>query len=90
MHLQPYNHLQFPTDIVLLVMQWRLRYKLSLRDLARYPLGDISGEDSNQSRKPYAINAVRDRGQRFALLITEKSCRNRRGKGGGPGIILVS
>jgi putative transposase len=29
-----YNHLQFPTDIVLLVILWRLRYKLSLRDLA--------------------------------------------------------
>src|SRR5215210_3619432 len=29
-----YNHLQFPTDIVLLVVLWRLRYKLSLRDLA--------------------------------------------------------
>ncbi len=30
----PYNWLQYPTDIVLLVVLWRLRYKLSLRDLA--------------------------------------------------------
>ncbi len=30
----PFNHLEFPTDIVLLVVLWRLRYKLSLRDLA--------------------------------------------------------
>jgi len=30
----PYNHLQYPTDLVLLVVLWRLRYKLSLRDLA--------------------------------------------------------
>ncbi len=30
----PFNHLLFPTDIVLLVVLWRLRYKLSLRDLA--------------------------------------------------------
>src|SRR3712207_9105091 len=30
----PYNYLEFPTDIVLLVVLWRLRYKLSLRDLA--------------------------------------------------------
>jgi transposase-like protein len=30
----PFNNLQFPTDIVLLVVLWRLRYKLSLRDLA--------------------------------------------------------
>jgi putative transposase len=28
-----FNYLQFPTDIVLLVVLWRLRYKLSLRDL---------------------------------------------------------
>jgi len=30
----PFNHLQAPTDIALLVVLWRLRYKLSLRDLA--------------------------------------------------------
>jgi len=30
----PYNYLQYPTDLVLLVVLWRLRYKLSLRDLA--------------------------------------------------------
>ncbi len=29
----PFNCLEYPTDIVLLVMLWRLRYKLSLRDL---------------------------------------------------------
>lgn len=29
-----FNYLQFPTDIVLLVVLWRLRYKLSLRDLS--------------------------------------------------------
>ena len=30
----PFNFLEFPTDIVLLVVLWRLRYKLSLRDLS--------------------------------------------------------
>ncbi len=30
----PYNWLQYPTDIVLLVVLCRLRYKLSLRDVA--------------------------------------------------------
>ena len=30
----PFNSLEDPTDIVLLVVLWRLRYKLSLRDLA--------------------------------------------------------
>jgi len=33
-HRYPYNDLEFPTDIVLLVVLWRLRYQLSLRDLA--------------------------------------------------------
>ncbi len=26
------NYLEYPTDIVLLVVLWRLRYKLSLRE----------------------------------------------------------
>ena len=30
----PFNSLEFPTDIVLLAVLWRLRSKLSLRDLA--------------------------------------------------------
>ena len=30
----PFNFVEFPTDVVLLVVRWRLRYKLSLRDLA--------------------------------------------------------
>ncbi len=30
----PFNFLKYPPDIVLLVVRWRLRYKLSLRDLA--------------------------------------------------------
>jgi hypothetical protein len=29
-----FNFLQYPTDIVLLVVLWRLRYTVSLRDLA--------------------------------------------------------
>ncbi len=28
----PFNFLEYPTDIVLLVIVWRVRYKLSLRD----------------------------------------------------------
>jgi transposase-like protein len=30
----PFNFLEYPTDLVLLVVLWRLRYKLSLRDVA--------------------------------------------------------
>ncbi len=29
-----FNHLQYPTDVVCLVVLWRVRYKLSLHDLA--------------------------------------------------------
>ena len=30
----PFNDLQYPTDIVLLAVRWRLRYKLGFRDVA--------------------------------------------------------
>ena len=30
----PFNYLEVPTDIVLLAVLWRVRYKLSLRELA--------------------------------------------------------
>ena len=30
----PFNRPQLPTDVIFLVVLWRLRYKLSLRDLA--------------------------------------------------------
>src|SRR5512134_250599 len=30
----PFNRLQYPTDVICPVVLWRLRYKLSLRDLA--------------------------------------------------------
>ena len=33
-----FNYLEYPTDIVLLVVFWRLRYKLSPRDLFRQRL----------------------------------------------------
>ena len=29
-----FNDMQFPTDMVMLVVLWRIRYKFSLRDLA--------------------------------------------------------
>jgi transposase-like protein len=31
----PFNRLQYPTDVVCLVVLWRFRYKLSLRDAVR-------------------------------------------------------
>lgn len=66
-------HLQFLTDIVLLVVLWRLRYKLSLRDLSEMFL--VRGF-------AFTHEAVRDWETRFAPLITEQLRARRRGKAG--------
>ena len=69
----PYNHLQYPTDLVLLVVLWRLRYKLSLRDLAEMFLarGFV-----------FSHEAVRDWEARLAPLLTARLRAKRRGRGG--------
>ena len=67
----PFNNLQFPTDIVLLVVLWRLRYKLSLRDLAEMFL--VRGFE-------FTHETVRDWEARFAPLISEQLRARRRGQ----------
>jgi putative transposase len=69
----PFNFLEYPTDIVLLVVVWRLRYKLSLRDLAAMFLtrGFI-----------FTHEAVRNWEARFAPLLAEHLRAKRRGRGG--------
>jgi len=69
----PYNHLQYPTDMVLLVVLWRLRYKLSLRDLAEMFLarGFV-----------FSHEAVRDWEARFAPLLAARLRAKRRGQAG--------
>ncbi len=69
----PFNHLQYPTDLVLLVVLWRLRYKLSLRDLAEMflPRGVV-----------FTHEAVRDWEARFAPLLTARLRAKRRGRAG--------
>jgi putative transposase len=69
----PYNYLAFPTDIVLLVVLWRLRYKLSLRDLAEMFL---------ERGFEFTHEPVREGEARFASLITEQLRARRRGKAG--------
>jgi len=69
----PYNHLQCPTDLVLLVVLWRLRYKLSLRDLAEMFL---------DRGLVFSHEAVRDWEARFAPLLTERLRARRRGQHG--------
>src|SRR5437762_5597117 len=69
----PFNYLVFPTDIVLLVVLWRLRYKLSLRDLAEMFL--VRGFE-------FTHEAVREWEARFAPLISQHLRSQRRGKAG--------
>jgi putative transposase len=66
----PYNYLEFPTDIVLLVVLWRLRYKLSLRDLAEMFL---------ERGFEFTHEAVREWEARFAPLITQQLRAKRKG-----------
>jgi putative transposase len=69
----PFNHLQVPADIVLLVVLWRLRYKLSLRDLAEMFL-----------TRGFCLTheTVRAWEARCAPLLTERRRARRRGKAG--------
>ncbi len=67
----PFNHLQVPTDIALLVVLWRLRYKLSLRDLAEMFL---------TRGFTFTHETVREWEERFAPLLTERLRAKRRGK----------
>ncbi len=69
----PFNHLQYPTDVVLLVVLWRLRYKLSLRDLAEMflPRGVV-----------FIHETVRDWEARFAPLLAARLRAKRGGRAG--------
>src|SRR5919202_584865 len=69
----PFNFLEFPTDIVLLVVLWRVRYKLSLRDLAEMFL---------ERGFEFTHEAVRDREARFAPMIPQQLRSRRSGKTG--------
>ncbi len=44
----PFNDLQFPTDIALLAVLWRLRYKLGVRDIAEL---SFSGAMRSRTRR---------------------------------------
>jgi transposase-like protein len=68
-----FNYLQFPTDIVLLVVLWRLRYKVSLRDLTEMFL--VRGY-------AFTHEAVREWEERFAPLLSAQLKAKRRGQAG--------
>src|ERR687895_1992417 len=69
----PFNFLEYPTDIVLLVVLWQLRYCLSLRDLAEMFL---------ERGFQFTHEAVREWEERFVPLITEKLRSRRRSQAG--------
>ncbi len=69
----PFNRLEFPTDIVFEIVLCRLRYKLSLRNLAEMYL--LRGFE-------FTHEAVREWEERFAPLLAEHIRRKRKGKVG--------
>src|SRR3990172_2484623 len=73
----PFNDLQFPTDIVLLAVLWRLRYKLGLRDVAELLL---------QRGYDVTHETIRAWEFRFAPLISTDLRTRRLGQAGRRGI----
>lgn len=68
-----FNRLQYPTDVVCLVVLWRLRYKLSLRDLVEmFALRGFV----------FTHEAVREWEAKLAPHVTEELRKARRGKAG--------
>jgi putative transposase len=74
----PYNRLQYPTDIISLVVLWRFRYKLSLRDLAEMFL---------QRGITFSHEAVRDWALKLAPRLADTLRKNRRGAVGTSGYV---
>src|SRR5215510_15090690 len=64
----PFNLLQYPSDVVYLVVLWRFRYKLSLRDLAEMFL---------ERGFVFTHETVRQWEATFAPLLTEQLRKHR-------------
>jgi len=69
----PFNDLQFPTDVILLAVLWRLRYKLGFRDVAEVLLR-LGFEVSYEIIRIWEF--------RFAPLVSENLRSKRRGIAG--------
>ncbi len=67
------NRTQYPSDVIALVVLWRLRYKLSLRDLPEMFL---------TRGIMFSHEAVRDWEAKLAPVLAEDLRRRRRGKAG--------
>src|ERR671939_1860215 len=67
------NHAQYPSDVIALVVLWRLRYRLTLRDLSEmFLLRGIV----------FSHEAVRDWEAKLTPALAETLRRRRRGKVG--------
>jgi putative transposase len=67
------NRAQYPSDVIALVVLWRLRYRLTLRDLSEmFLLRGIV----------FSHEAVRDWEAKLAPALADELHRRRRGKGG--------
>jgi putative transposase len=68
-----FNNVQCPTDVVMLVVLWRIRYKLSLRDLVE--MFAVRGYE-------FTHETVREWEARFAPLLSAQLKAKRRGHAG--------
>jgi putative transposase len=68
-----FNRLRYPMDVACLVVLWRFRYKLSLRDLAEMFL---------QRGLAFRLEAVRAREAKLAPLLAETLRKRRYGTAG--------
>ena len=69
----PFNELQYPTDVVLLAVLWRLRYKLSFRDVAELLL-ERGFEVTHETVRTWEF--------RFARRLADQLREKRRGRAG--------
>src|SRR3712207_6270812 len=70
------NHAQYPSDVIALVVLWRLRYRLPLRDLSEMFL---------QRGLVFSYEAVRDWEAKLAPALADDLRRRRHGRGGACG-----
>src|SRR5690349_8138008 len=72
----PFNYLEFPTDIVLLTVLWRLCYKLSLRDIEEMFLarGFSLNEqlDTTPPHNPFAGNDLLKKPQMLPRYLSDQ------------------
>ena len=67
------NRTQYPSDVIALVVLWRLRYRLTLQDLSEMFL---------QRGIVFSYEAVRDWEAKLAPVLAGELRRRRRGRGG--------